>query len=95
MSVDRDLNFRVFLFFHIRRVDNEFRDSTVFSIKVLEEFISLPQGTLTHLIKARRLLSESNLFKTEAVLKKYFGFNPRRKLTTEELELREEYEIFN
>jgi hypothetical protein len=95
MNIDKELNFRVYLFFHIRKIDNKFKEASVFSVLTLNEFIGLPKGTLNHFLKLRRLLNNDKLYEVESFLKKYFGFNPNRKLTKEELELREEYEIFN
>ncbi len=94
MAVDKDLNFRVYLFFEKRKVKNILKETSVFSISSLNEFIGLPKGTLTHFLKRRRLLNNDNLYLTESFLKKYFGFNPNRKLSEEELELKESYEIF-
>lgn len=94
MDIDKDLNYRVFLFFERRKINTVLKESYVFSISSLNEFIGLPKGTLSHFLKRRRLLNNDNLFLTESFLKKYFGFNPNRKLTEKELESRETYEIF-
>lgn len=95
MALDKELNFRVYLFLKIRRVNNEMKDVSVFSIIALNEFLGLPNGTLNHFLKLRRLLKNDNLYIAESMLRKYFGFNPNRKLTDDELKLKEDLEIFN
>jgi hypothetical protein len=86
------LNYKIYCYFNNRKLKD--RDSYIFSIKKLEAYCKIPIYTIQHLLNLRRLMTDENCEKVSLVLKEEFGFDPKKKLSKEDLENKELFYIF-
>ena len=85
-------NYKIFCYLNNRKLIE--KDSYIFSIRKLEIYSGVPVYTIQHLLNLRRLMTDENSYKVSEILKNKFGYNPKKRLTKEELVKKEIYNLF-